>query len=75
MKDRFQKLRHKKGENFDPLVHEDFNWDIELADSLHVGSKGGRRCECDLTWDLVDNAIGASEALRGRNLLRRAHNV
>jgi hypothetical protein len=30
---------------------------------------------CDLTWDLVDNAIGASQALRGRNLPRRAHNV
>jgi hypothetical protein len=73
MKARFQKLRQKKGKNFDPLVHEDFNSDKEWVDSLHVVLEGGR--ECDLTWDLVDNAIGASEALRGRNLPRRAHNV
>jgi hypothetical protein len=57
------------------LVHEDFNWDNEWVDSLHVVPEGGRGCECDLTWDLVDNAIGASEALCGRNLPRRAHNV
>jgi hypothetical protein len=75
MKARFQKLRQKKGKNFDPLVHEDFNWDNEWADSLHVVPEGGRGCDCDLTWDLVDNAIGASQALRGRNLPRRAHNV
>eukprot|EP00267_Zea_mays_P045068 XP_020397306.1 uncharacterized protein LOC103634292 [Zea mays] len=75
MKARFQKLCQKKGKNFDPLVHEDFNWDNEWADSLHVVPEGGRGCECDLTWDLVDNAIGASQALRGRNLPRRAHNV
>ena len=59
MKARFQKLRQKKGKNFDPLVHEDFNWDNEWADSLHVVPEGGRGC--DLTWDLVDNAIGASK--------------
>jgi hypothetical protein len=63
IKARFQKLRQKKGKNFDPLVHEDFNWDNEWADSLHVVPERGRGCECDLTWDLVDNAIGASEAL------------
>jgi hypothetical protein len=50
MKARFQKLRQEKGENFDPLVHEDFNWENEWADSLHVGHKGGRGCECDLTF-------------------------
>jgi hypothetical protein len=68
-----QKLRKEK--NFNPLVHEDFNWDNEWADSLHVDPEGGRGCECDLTWDLVDNAIGASEALRSRNLPRTTHNV
>jgi hypothetical protein len=61
MKARFQKLRQKKGKNFDPLVHEDFNWDNEWVDSLHVVPEGGRGCECDLTWDLMDNAIGASK--------------
>jgi hypothetical protein len=73
MKVMSQKLRKEK--NFDPLVHEDFNWDNEWADSLHVDLEGGRGCEYDLTWDLVDNAIGASEALRSRNLPRRTHNV
>jgi hypothetical protein len=38
----------------DPLVHEDFNWDNEWVDSLHVVPEGGRGCECDLTWDLED---------------------
>ncbi|KAG2564437.1 uncharacterized protein LOC120681668 [Panicum virgatum] len=75
MKARFQKLRHKKGKNFDPLVVEDFSWDNEWADSLHVAPEGARGCECDLTWDLVDNAVGASQSLRGRKLPRRAHNV
>jgi hypothetical protein len=37
MKSRFQKLRQKKGKkNFDPLVIEDFDWNNEWADSLHV---------------------------------------
>lgn len=65
MKARFQKLRHKKDENFDPLVSEDFNQDNEWADSLHVGSEGGRGFECDLTWKHVDKIIVASETLFG----------
>ena len=40
---------------------------------MHVHPQGGRGCECDLTWNHVDEAIGASEALRGRNFPRRAH--
>jgi len=74
MKTRFQKLRHKKGKGFDPLVVEEFDWDNEWTDSLRVPPHGARGCECDLTWDLVDEAIGASELLRGRNLPRTAHN-
>jgi hypothetical protein len=54
---------------------QDFNWDNEWADSLHVGLEGRRGCECDLTWELVNNVIGASKALCGRNFPRRAHNV
>ena len=73
MKTRFQKLRLKKGKCFDPLVVEEFDWDNEWADSLHVHPQGGRGCECDLTWDQVDEVLGASESLRGRNLPRRAH--
>ncbi|KAF0924508.1 hypothetical protein E2562_010155 [Oryza meyeriana var. granulata] len=33
-----------------------------------------RGCECDLTWDLVDEAVGASQSLHGRTFPRRAHN-
>lgn len=73
MKSRFQKLRQKKGTNFDPLVIEDFDWNNEWADSLHVPPQGARGCECDLTWNLVDEAVGASESLQGQNFPRLAH--
>ena len=67
-------LRQKK-KNIDPLVISHFDWDNEWADSLHVPPQGHRGCELDdgLTWNLVDEAVGASEALRGRNLPRAAH--
>jgi len=73
MKSRFQKLRQNKGKNFDPLVIEDFDWNNEWADSLHVPPQGTRGCECDLTWNLVDEAVGASQSLQGRNFPRAAH--
>ncbi|CAD6236567.1 unnamed protein product [Miscanthus lutarioriparius] len=57
MKSRFQKLRQKKGKNFDPLVIEDFDWNNEWADSLHVPPQ----------------AVGASQSLQGRNFPRAAH--
>ena len=68
--------RQKKGKSFDPLVLENFDWDNEWADSLHVPTQGGRGCDCDLdlTWQQVDEAVGASHALQGRNLPRRARN-
>ena len=67
-------LRQKK-KNIDPLVISHFDWENEWADSLHVPPQGHRGCELDdgLTWNLVDEAVGASEALRGRNLPRAAH--
>ena len=67
-------LRQKK-KNIDPLVILRFDWDNEWADSLHVPPQGHRGCELDdgLTWNLVDEVVGASEALRGRNLPRTAH--
>jgi len=67
-------LRQKK-KNIDPLVISHFDWDNEWADSLHVPPQGHRGCELDdgLTWNLVDEVVGASEALRGRNLPRAAH--
>ena len=72
MKSRFQKLRLNRNKNekdkaaFDPLVIELFDWDNEWADSLHTAPQGARGCECDLTWNLVDEAVGASQSLHGR---------
>ena len=42
---------------------------------MHVPLQSHHGCELDdgLIWNLVDEAIGASEALRGRNLPRTAH--
>jgi hypothetical protein len=73
MKTRFQIRREKKGKSFDPLVIEEFDWDNEWADSSYVHPQGARGCdENDLTWAAVDEALGASNSLRGRNLPRNA---
>jgi hypothetical protein len=75
MKTRFQIRREKKGKSFDPLVIEEFIWDNEWADSSHVHPQGTRGCECvqdGLTWEVIDEALGASSSLRGRNLPRNA---
>ncbi|WVZ58925.1 hypothetical protein U9M48_009143 [Paspalum notatum var. saurae] len=77
MKTRFQMTREKKGKGFDPLVIEEFNWDNEWADSSYVHPEGARGCaenENGLAWELVDEAMGASSSLRGRNLTRNASN-
>ena len=76
MKTRFQLRRERKGKTFDPLVIEEFDWDNEWDDSSHVFPRGCRGCDIDengLTWQLVDEAIGASSSLRGRNLPRNAN--
>lgn len=74
MKTRFQIRREKKGKSFDPLVIEEFDWDNEWADCSHVFPKGRRgHPENGLTWQLVDEAIGASSSLRGRNVPRTAN--
>ena len=76
MKTRFQIRREKGGKGFDPLVLEDFNWDNEWADSLHVPTQGGRGCGSDLglTWQLVDEVVGATTSLQGRHFPRQARN-
>jgi hypothetical protein len=71
MKTRFQIRREKKGKNIDPLVISEFDWNNEWADSSHVLPEGVRGS--DLTWQLVDEAVGASESVLGRNFPRRAH--
>jgi hypothetical protein len=74
MRTRFQLMREKAGKKYDPLVIEEFDWDNEWADSLHVHTPGVRGSDAvnDLTWQLVDEATGASQTLQGRNLPRRA---
>jgi len=74
MRTRFQLRREKAGKKYDPLVIEEFDWDNEWADSLHVPIPGARGSDAvnELTWQHVDEATGASQALQGRNLPRRA---
>ena len=65
MKTRFQIMREQAGKKYDPLVIEEFDWDNEWADSLHVPTPSARGSDTinDLTWQLVDDAIGASHSL------------
>jgi hypothetical protein len=72
---RFQKRREKAGPSYDPLVIEDFDWDNDLIDSSVV--HGGRDNDdlIDLTWDHVDEAVGASNSLRDHNLPRQSNNM
>jgi hypothetical protein len=71
MKTRFQIRREKKGKNIDPLVISEFDCNNEWPDSSHVPSEGV--CGSDLTWQLVDEAVGASKSVLGHNFPRRAH--
>ena len=54
------------------MVIEEFDWDNEWA-SLHAAPQGARGCECDHTWNLVDEAVGASQSLHGRCFPRATH--
>ena len=64
MTNRFQKIRELgcKGKRSNPLLLEEFQWDIEWVDE---------NCG-ELPWAVVDEAIGASENLQGHNLPRAA---
>ncbi|XP_074351686.1 uncharacterized protein LOC141690822 [Apium graveolens] len=57
---RFKK-RREQGKKYDPLVLEDLEWTNEWIGDID-----------DRFWSAVDIASGASEALEGRNLPRRA---
>ena len=67
-------MHEKTAKKYDPLIIEEFDWDNECVDSLHVPIPDARRSDAvnDLTWQHVDEATGASQALQGRNLPRRA---
>ncbi|KAM0866668.1 hypothetical protein ACQ4PT_042490 [Festuca glaucescens] len=69
--DRFQKRREKIGDkSFDPLVIEDFDWGNEWVDPTVPPPQGARGCPDDISWDLVDEAMGATSSLQGRNYPR-----
>jgi len=65
MSNRFQKIQELgcKGRRSNPLLLEEFQWDNEWVDE---------NCGDVVPWAVVDEAIGASENLRGRNLPRVA---
>ncbi|XP_044446454.1 uncharacterized protein, partial [Triticum aestivum] len=68
---RFQKRREKVGENsFEALVIEDFDWGNEWVDPTIPPPQGARGCPDDISWELVDEAVGASSSLQGRNFPR-----
>jgi hypothetical protein len=65
--DRFQKRKEKIGDkSFDPLVIDDFDWGNEWVDPTIPPAQGARGCPDDIPWDLVDEAVGATSAMRGR---------
>jgi hypothetical protein len=69
--DRFQKRREKLGDkSYDPLVIEDFDWDNEWVDPTMPPPQGARGCPDDISWELIDEAVGATSSLQGRNFPR-----
>jgi hypothetical protein len=55
----------KAGKKYDPLVIEEFDWDNEWANSLHVHILSARESDAvdELTWQLVDEATSALQTL------------
>ena len=44
------------GNNYDPLVIEDFDWGNEWVDPTIPPPQGARGCPDDISWELVDEA-------------------
>ena len=65
MDNRFTNIRElgSKGKRSNPLLLEEFTWQNEWVEEESDG---------DNIWDAVDEALGASQGLRGRNLPRTA---
>ncbi|GJN28497.1 hypothetical protein PR202_gb16629 [Eleusine coracana subsp. coracana] len=63
-----------KGKKSNPLILDEFQWDSEWVDAnCEPVHHGGGAADADaITWAHVDEATGASQALRGRNLPRAA---
>ena len=81
MTNRFEKLREEgsKGKRAHALILEEFQWDNEWVDInaelVHQNEAQGVDADGtnSLRWSHVDEAIGATEGLQGRNFPRRAH--
>ncbi|SPT19209.1 unnamed protein product [Triticum aestivum] len=79
MEARFQNLREQgsKAKKSSPLVLEVFEWDNEWVDinaeMVHEDQAQVMDGETPLLWSQVDEAMGASTSLAGRNYPRRAH--
>ncbi|XP_047051532.1 uncharacterized protein LOC124656926 [Lolium rigidum] len=70
--DRFQKRREKIGDkSYDPLIIDDFDWGNEWVDPTMPPPQGARGCPDDISWELVDEAVGASSSLQGRATMGR----
>lgn len=71
MENRFQKIRElgSKGKRCNPLLLEEFQWENECVDDnselVHVADE-------DLNQANLDQAIGATQSLRGHDLPRAA---
>jgi hypothetical protein len=69
MENRFANIRELgcKGKKSNPLVLEEFLWQNEWVEDCHEGDGDGANI-----WTAVDDAIGATQGLQGRNLPRIA---
>jgi hypothetical protein len=67
MENRFAAIRElgSKGKRSNPLVLEEFLWENEWVEESNEG-------EGDNLWSAVDEVVGATQGLRGRNLPRSA---
>ena len=74
MENRFKKIRElgSKGKICNPLLLDEFHWENEWVNENcepePVQEGGGDA----MTWAVVDEAIGATQGLEGRNLPRAA---
>ncbi|KAI5006992.1 hypothetical protein ZWY2020_046940 [Hordeum vulgare] len=58
--------------SYDPLIIEDFDWGNEWVDPTISPAQCARGCPNDISWELVDEAVGASSPLREKHRKRSA---
>jgi len=70
MENRFKTIRElgSKGKRSNPLLLQEFHWESEWVDeNCGPVMEGGSN---DVTWAQLDEAIGATQELEGRNMRR-----